>query len=85
MSMEDVLVNVLRRVIIPMFPRLSDVAVRTMGLGDLYYITFYINDRIDYQDAFLIDKEVNSVFKMIFPSKGADYTLNYKRHENYED
>ena len=59
--MEETIGNVLRRVIVPAFSRINDVVVRQMGLSDLYYITFYINDRIDYHDAFMIEKETKNI------------------------
>lgn len=83
--MEETIGNVLRRVIIPAFSRINDVVVRQMGLSDLYYITFYINDRIDYHDAFMIEKETKNIFNMISPGKGADFVINYKRHEDFQD
>ena len=79
MIMEENLERVLRKIVLPLFDRLSDVKVTKMGrTNDTYVITYFINDRIDYSDGFIIEKETKSLFDMLGPEKGESFIVQYR-------
>lgn len=76
--MIESLEKVLNSIIIPKYDRLVGVEIGQMGMGEIYKITYFINDRIDYHDGYLIESDTRSLFNMLAPSKGEDFIINYK-------
>ena len=83
--MREKLERVLNRVIVPMYDRLEHCKVTTMGMGEIYVITYYINDRIDFQLSQEIASETDSLFKMLNPSKHEDFIIRHKKIEDLGD
>lgn len=85
--MEENLERVLRKIVLPMFDRLSDVSVTKMGTTyGTYVVTYLINDRIDYHDSFTIEKETKSLFDMLAPERGTTFMVRFSspKEENEE-
>ena len=80
-NMREKFERVLNKIVVPMNDRLSGVEVSQMGMGEIYKVTFLINDRIDYRDGFNIENETRSLFHMLSPNKGEDYIVQYKMVE----
>lgn len=76
--MRENLQKVLRKIVLPINDRLVDVMVSQMGMGEIYVITYIINDRIDYGDAYEIESETRSLFNMLSPNKHEDFFVQYK-------
>lgn len=68
--------------------RLVGVKISQMGMGNFYVITFFINDRIEYDDGYKIEKEVRDLFTMLGPEKKEDFIIQYnliEDDENYDN
>jgi len=76
--MKEALENLLRKVVLPINDRLVDVKVSKKSKNNFYIITYYINDRIDYHDAFIIERETNTLFNMLSPAKGESFMIQYR-------
>lgn len=76
--MRENLQKVLRKIVLPINDRLVDVMVSQMGMGEIYVITYIINDRIDFSDAYKIESETRSLFNMLSPNKHEDFIVQYK-------
>lgn len=76
--MRENLQKVLRKIVLPINGRLVDVMVSQMGMGEIYVITYIINDRIDYGAAYEIESETRSLFNMLSPNKHEDFIVQYK-------
>ena len=64
--MEEVFEKVLNKIVVPMNDRLSGVKVERSGsLNNVYDVTYYINDRIDYKDGYDIERETKNIFNML--------------------
>ena len=75
--MTEALEKVLSRFIVSNFDRLVGVNVRTWkNLTDAYVITYYINDRIDYQYGYNVEKETRRMFNMLSPNDS--FIIEYK-------
>lgn len=58
--------QVLRKLVLPMFPEISDVSVeRERAVTHDVRVTYYIIDRLDYSDSLKVEKETNSLFNMM--------------------
>jgi len=73
--------NVLKQLVLPMFPHLSDVKVSYKGFKGMVQITYYINDRIDYSTGYTIEKETNTLFNMMGFDKNHHPWVNYRSTE----
>ena len=77
--MTEALEKVLSRFILSNFDRLVGVNVRTWkNLTDAYVITYYINDRIDYQYGYNVEKETRRMFNMLSPDGNDSFIIEYK-------
>ena len=77
--MTEALEKVLSRFIVSNFDRLVGVNVRTWkNLTDAYVITYYINDRIDYQYGYNVEKETRRMFNMLSPDGNDSFIIEYK-------
>ena len=73
--------EVLDRFVVANFDRLVGVNVRTWkNLTDAYVITYYINDRIDYQYGYNVEKETRRMFNMLSPNDS--FIIEYKMVED---
>ena len=80
-SMTEALEKVLDRFVVANFDRLVGVNVRTWkNLTDAYVITYYINDRIDYQYGYNVEKETRRMFNMLSPNDS--FIIEYKMVED---
>jgi len=57
--------RVLRKLVLPMFPRISDVSVEERAVTHDLIITYYINDTLDYSESLKESKETNALFDMM--------------------
>ena len=77
--MTEALEKILDRFIVSNFDRLVGVNVRTWkNLTDAYVITYYINDRIDYQYGYNVEKETRRMFNMLSPDGNDSFIIEYK-------
>lgn len=78
MSMEETLQKVLRTLVLPLNDALLDVRVRPMhnSFND-YIVTYYTNDKLQYSDGPVIEKETRSLFKMIGVGKASHILIEY--------
>lgn len=83
--MREALKRVLTKLVLPINDRLVGVKVSQMSRGGFYVITFYINDRIEYDDGYKIEKEVRDLFAMLGPKKREDFIVQYKMVDEFED
>lgn len=81
--MTEALEKVLNRFIVDNNDRLVGVKVRTFrNLQDAFIITYFINDRIDFQDGYNIEKETRRMFNMIAPDSNDSFIIEYKMVED---
>ena len=79
--MTEALEKVLDRFVVDNNDRLVGVNVRTWkNLTDAYVITYYINDRIDYQYGYNVEKETRRMFNMLSPNDS--FIIEYKMVED---
>ena len=78
MSMREKLKRVLSKMVIPMNDRLVDVEVGQWGMGEIYLVTYFANDRIDYADGYKIEKETRRLFTMLSPEKHESIIIQYR-------
>ena len=76
--MREALRNVLNKIVVPTNDRLEGVMVSKLGKGNTYVITYLMNDRIEYSDAFKIESETRSLFNMLAPDVKEDFMVQYK-------
>ena len=76
--MREALRNVLNKIVVPTNDRLEGVMVSKLGMGNTYVITYLMNDRIEYSDAFEIESETRSLFNMLAPDVKEDFMVQYK-------
>ena len=80
-SMTEALEKVLVRFIVPNFDRLVGVKVKTFrNLNDAFIIIYFINDRIDYQYGYNVEKETRRMFNMLSPNDS--FIIEYKMMED---
>lgn len=81
--MTEALEKILDRFIVSNFDRLVGVNVRTWkNLTDAYVITYYINDRIDYQYGYNVEKETRRMFNMLSPDGNDSFIIEYMMVED---
>jgi len=76
--MREALRNVLNKIVVPTNDRLDGVMVSQMGMGEIYVITYLINDRIDYSDGYKIESETRTLFNMLSPDSSESFFVQYK-------
>lgn len=82
--MRERLEKVLNRLVVPINDRLDYARVSSLGIkGKIVVITYYILDRIDYQDAFEIERETRNMFEMLSPDKDESFVIRYEISENF--
>ena len=75
--MTEALEKVLSRFVVPNNDRLIGVKVKTFrNLSDAFIIIYYINDRIDYQYGYNVEKETRRMFNMLSPNDS--FIIEYK-------
>ena len=80
--MEEVIQRVLEKLVLPVNDRLVGVKVRRMQNSfDDYIVTYYINDRIDYRDGTIIEKETRSLYKMMGLKEDSHVIIEYRSIE----
>ena len=80
--MREALRNVLNKIVVPTNDRLDGVMVSQMGMGEIYVITYLINDRIDYSDGYKIENETRTLFNMLSPDNSDSFFVQYKMVSN---
>ena len=84
--MEEVFEKVLNKIVVPMNDRLSGVKVeRSHSLNNVYDVTYYINDRIDYKDGYDIEKETKNIFNMLGKNQVESFIISYDKGEGFVD
>lgn len=82
-SMTEALEKVLDRFVVANFDRLVGVKVKTFrNLNDAFIIIYYINDRIDYQYGYNVEKETRRMFNMLSPDGNDSFIIEYKMVED---
>lgn len=76
--MREALRNVLTKIVVPTNDRLEGVMVSKLGMGEIYVITYLINDRIDYSDSYKIESETRALFNMLSPDSSESFLVQYK-------
>lgn len=77
--MTEALEKILNRFVVPNFDRLVGVKVKTFrNLNDAFIIIYYINDRIDYQYGYNVEKETRRMFNMLSPDGNDSFIIEYK-------
>ena len=83
MNMTEALEKVLDRFVVGNFDRLVGVKVKTFrNLNDAFIIIYYINDRIDYQYGYNVEKETRRMFNMIAPDSNDSFIIRYEMVED---
>ena len=82
--MREALEKILAKVVLPTNDRLSCVQVSQMGMGEIYIITYYINDRIDYKDGYEIESETRNMFNMLGFDKGENFIVQFRTEEELD-
>ena len=57
--------RVLRKLVVPMFPKISDVSIDERAVTHDIITTYYINDTLDYSESLKVSKETNALFDMM--------------------
>lgn len=84
MVMEEVFEKVLNKIVVPMNDRLSGVKVERSGsLNNVYDVTYYINDRIDYKDGYDIERETKNIFNMLGKNQKESFIISYEKGEGF--
>ena len=84
MVMEEVFEKVLNKIVVPMNDRLSGVKVeRSNNLNNVYDVTYYINDRIDYKDGYDIERETKNIFNMLGKNQMESFIISYEKGEGF--
>ena len=84
--MEEVFEKVLNKIVVPMNDRLSGVKVeRSNNLNNVYDVTYYINDRIDYKDGYDIERETKNIFNMLGKNQVESFIISYDKGEGFVD
>lgn len=74
--------HVLRKLVVPMFPRISDVSVEyERAVTHDIKITYYINERLDYSESLKVSKETNALFDMMGFEKVYTPWITYRHVE----
>ena len=82
--MEEVFEKVLNKIVVPMNDRLSGVKVeRSSSLNNVYKVTYYINDRIDYKDGYEIERETKNIFNMLGKNQKESFIISYEKGEDF--
>lgn len=84
--MREVFEKVLTRLVLPMFPRISDVSVEfERAVTHDIKITYYINDRLDYSESLKVEKETKALFDMMGFEKVYNPWITYRSVEEDKD
>ena len=71
--------NVLRKLVLPMFPRIGDVKVEyERAVTHDVKITYYVLDRLDSSEAFKIDAETKALYSMMGFEKFHQLWITYR-------
>jgi hypothetical protein len=81
-SMDNVLSayeNVLKKLVLPMFPKISNVDVEyERAVTHDIKITYYINDILDYSESLKVEKETKALFDMMGFEKVYNPWITYR-------
>ena len=81
--MVDALEKILDRFVVANNDRLEGVKVKTFkNLSDAFVIIYFINDRIDYKNEYIIEKETRRMFNMIAPDSNDSFIIRYEMVED---
>ena len=73
--------RVLRKLVLPMFPRISDVSVEERAVTHDLIITYYIYDILDDSESLKVSKETNALFDMMGFEKVYTPWITYRHLE----
>ena len=77
--MEETFENVLRKIILPLYPYVEDVRVSRLGLGDLFKVTFLCRgNNLTTKDAYKIMQECESLLSML-GIKGSETIVDFEK------
>ena len=86
MSMEEAFEKILDSIVVPMNHRLSGVKVdKHNGLEGTYDVTYFFNDRIDFDDGQKIEVETDNMFRLLGLKGKEHFIISYRKSDDFVD
>jgi len=86
MSMEESFEKILDSIVVPMNHRLSGVKVKkSKGPNGSYHVTYFFNDRIDFDDGQKIEIETDNMFRLLGLKGKENFIISYRKSDDFVD